>query len=258
MTPSHEDAVRSSFRQQVDLFTGEDSPFASQTNPQTGWLEPVADHLLALEIACGAAHVAEDLAPLVRAVVGVDLTRELLVLGAGRLRDRGVGNVVLQEGNAERLPFLDGSFDLVYCRASLHHMEEPRRALSEMARVCRPGGRVAVSDLLAPGPDSRDAFDAVHRLLDPSHVRAFLAEELVGAFPESLVVPPLTRSSIRMPLDVVMTARSDRSRLCELLDAEIDGGAATGLEPVREGDALSVEFVMGTLSARRVSSSALR
>jgi len=82
--------------------------------------------------------------------MGIDLTVALLELGAARLAAANVRNVVLQEGNAEALPFVADSFDLVYCLAALHHIGDPVRAVEEMTRVCRPGGRVVLSDLITP------------------------------------------------------------------------------------------------------------
>ncbi len=52
-------------------------------------------------------------------------------------------------GSGDALPFEDGSFDLVLTVAALHHIAEPgavRATLAEMARVCRPGGRIVVWD----------------------------------------------------------------------------------------------------------------
>jgi ubiquinone/menaquinone biosynthesis C-methylase UbiE len=136
----------------------------------TSWVEPLDEHMIVLDVACGAAHVAEELAPHVRQVVGLDLTPDLLRLGADRLREAGVGNVLLQEGNAADLPFLDQSFDLVLCRSALHHFRHPSDMVREMARVCRRGGRVVVSDMVAPNAEVKEAFDDVHRHLDPSHM----------------------------------------------------------------------------------------
>lgn len=249
MTPTHEETVRSSFRNQVVLFSGEDSPFAARGNPNLAWLGPIGDGTVALELACGAAHVAEELAPHVRAIVGVDLTPELLALGGARLRAAGITNVVLQEGHAEHLPFLDDSFDLVYCRASLHHFADPRAAVHEMARVCCAGGHVALSDLVVDDPEVRETFDAVHRLLDPSHVRALTDDELVALLPAGVDVSLAEPVQIRFPLDAVITEQSNRERVYELLGAEIDGGPRTGLEPAWEDGAMTVAFATRALQA---------
>src|SRR5256714_10925133 len=115
---THDDVVRRSFEQQVGLFVGDDSPFARRPASTLAWLEPLDAGMVVLDVACGAAHAAEVAAPHVRQVVGIDLTRALLELGARRLAEQGVTNVLLQEANAESLPFVDESFDLVCCRSS--------------------------------------------------------------------------------------------------------------------------------------------
>ena len=176
----HDAVVRSSFKQQVGLFIGDESPFRRRTASTLSWIEPLAPAMIVLEVACGAAHVSEVAAPHVRQVVGIDLTPELLEIGAQRLAGAGVGNVLLQEGNAAALPFVDASFDLVICRASVHHFADPETSVAEMARVCRPGGRVVVSDMIAPAPEVRDSFDALHRCIDPSHRRALTEAELAA------------------------------------------------------------------------------
>jgi ubiquinone/menaquinone biosynthesis C-methylase UbiE len=179
----HNAVVRQSFERQVPLFSGPNSPFASRSGALS-WIDPLDEGMIVLDVACGASHAAEPIAPRVRQVVGIDLTRALLHLGAQRLHDHGIGNVLLQEANAECLPFTDESFDVVYCRSSLHHFADPQRAVAEMVRVCRRGGRIVLVDLIAPSGDVREPFDQVHRLIDPSHVRSFLEEELAELLPD--------------------------------------------------------------------------
>ena len=104
----HDDVVRASFSRQVGLFSGPDSPFVRRPAGTVEQLEPLDDDMLVLDVCCGAAHAAEVVAPRVRQVVGVDLTVSLLELGAARLAAAGVGNVLLQEGNAQALPFVAG------------------------------------------------------------------------------------------------------------------------------------------------------
>jgi SAM-dependent methyltransferase len=241
----HRETVRQSFRRQVGLFSGPDSPFARRND---GWLEPLSSQDVVLEVACGAAHVAESIAGKVRTVIGLDLTKELLALGAGRLRAAGVTNVVLQEGDAEAMPFVDGMFDVVYCRASLHHMAVPAQAVREMARVCRPGGRVVVNDLVAPAAEVRDVFDHVHRLLDPSHARAFLEDELPAALPPHLRLTHGETTSVRFPVTIAYNEQSDVAAVEAALRADLAGGPPTGLEPTEEEDGrLVVAFTSCTI-----------
>jgi SAM-dependent methyltransferase len=190
---------------------------------------------------------------MVRHVVGVDLTAALLEVGAQRLREHGIANVLLQEANAEALPFIEGSFDIVFCRSSLHHFADPERAVTEMSRVCRVGGRIVLVDLVAPEPDVRDRFDHVHRLLDLSHVRTFLERELAEVLPggiDDLVFADM--STIRLPIDVAFSEQSDRAQILASLAAESAGlGEPTGFEPAEEDGTFVVSFITCVVQSER-------
>jgi ubiquinone/menaquinone biosynthesis C-methylase UbiE len=240
----HAEVVRRSFERQVPLFSGPDSPFAQRASSSLAWIEPLTDDMIVLDVACGAAHASEPVAPRVRQVVGVDLTAALLRVGAQRLRDAGIDNVLLQEADAEALPFVDDSFAVVFCRSSLHHFADPTRAVAEMQRVSRTGGRVVLVDLVAPTPEVRERFDHVHRLIDPSHVRTFLEAELAELLPGGFAA--LTygdTSTFRLPVDVAFTDQTERAQVLAILDAEVQGrGDPTGFEPVDDDGKLVVSF----------------
>ena len=247
----HDDVVRASFTRQVGLFSGPDSPFVRRPGGSVvERLEPFDTDMLALDVACGAGHAAEVVAPNVRLVMGLDLTVGLLELGATRLAEAGVRNVVLQEGNAEALPFVADSFDLVYCLAALHHIGDPIKATREMVRVCRPGGRVVLSDLITPSAEVRDTFDEMHRRLDPSHGRACLEAELVGLLPDGHELTYGATASTRMPISIAYTEQSDTETVEAALRAELAGGPPTGLEPsVADDGTLLVAFWTSTVHA---------
>jgi len=247
----HDDVVRASFSRQVGLFSGPDSPFVRRAvGTVVERLEPLGSDMVALDVACGAGHAAEVVAPEVRLVMGIDLTVALLELGAARLAAANVRNVVLQEGNAEALPFVADSFDLVYCLAALHHIGDPVRAVEEMTRVCRPGGRVVLSDLITPSADVRDTFDGLHRRLDPSHGHAFLEAELVDLLPEGHELTYGATASTRMPISIAYTEQSDTEAVEAALRAELAGGPPTGLEPSEADDGtLLVAFWTSTVHA---------
>ena len=247
--------VRKSFERQVGLFRGEDSPFAGPRAAARGasWLGPMAGDEIVLDVACGAGHVVEEVAPWVRQVVGVDLTRALLTLGAGRLRDRGITNVLLQEGDAAHLPFLDESFDLVCCRAALHHFPDPAGPVAEMARVCRPGGRVVVLDMVATSAAVRDAFDDLHRHVDPSHAGVLLAAELTELVGTTVgpVRSSRTTDPVRFPLDLLLREAAEPDVVVAAVQAELAGGAPTGFDPSLEDDQLRVAFTNAVVDAVR-------
>jgi ubiquinone/menaquinone biosynthesis C-methylase UbiE len=119
MADDHEAMVRRSFERQIGLFSGRDSPFARRSPGPLTWIEPLDREMVVLDVACGAQHAAEQVARQVREVVGIDLTPALLDVGAQRLRANGITNVLLQEGNAERLPFVGESFHVV--SAGVHY-----------------------------------------------------------------------------------------------------------------------------------------
>lgn len=245
----HDDLVRASFGRQVGLFSGPDSPFVRRPAGTVEQLEPLDEDMLVLDVCCGAAHAAEVVAPRVRQVVGVDLTVDLLELGAARLAAAGVGNVLLQEGNAQALPFVAGSFDVVYCFASLHHVGDPGTAVAEMARVAAPGGRIVVQDLIVPVPDARERFDDVHRRLDPSHRRAHLEAELVELLPSGAELTYAATTESRFPISIAYTGQSDVEGAEAALRGELAGGPETGLEPHDDDGTLTVSFWMSTLQA---------
>jgi ubiquinone/menaquinone biosynthesis C-methylase UbiE len=249
----HDHVVRRSFEKQAGLFVGDDSPFARRPASALAWLEPLAPDMVVLDVACGAAHAAEQAAPHVRQVVGIDLTPSLLELGADRLRQAGITNVLLQEGNAAELPCVDDSFDLVVCRGALHHFMDPGAAVAEMARVCRPGGRVVAADMVAPNAEVRGAFDNLHRCLDPSHAGVLLEAELAELLRDK--VGPLaygeTSEPFRIAVEHIMTDAADRDAVAQVLEAELAGGDATGFDPVLEDGQTLVSFTNTVVHAVR-------
>ena len=85
--------------------------------------------------------------PTIKSFVGIDTLDEMLEVAQEKL---GVlpFPARLQRGDAHRLPFADGSFDTVIGSLCLCSMERPAEVVQEMARVCRPGGKVLI---LEPG-----------------------------------------------------------------------------------------------------------
>ena len=130
-----------------------------------------------LDVATGGGHTAAALAGRCGRVVASDLTPPMLREARGTAEHRA-GNVVFAAADAEALPFRDAAFDRVTCRIAPHHFPDVRTALSEMARVTRPGGRIGVIDSVVPSEPSLDAFlNGVEKVRDPSHVRSYRVEE---------------------------------------------------------------------------------
>jgi ArsR family transcriptional regulator len=105
------------------------------------------------DLGCGTGRVSEALAPFVAGVIAVDTSAAMLQ--AARKRLQAFGNVDLRRGDLEALPIDDGLLDAATLMLVLHHVTEPARALAEVARVLKPGGRLIVVDML---PHDREHY----------------------------------------------------------------------------------------------------
>ena len=135
-----------------------------------------------LDVACGPGNFTRAFAGAAgdgAVVVGLDASRTMLAQAA---RERPSGSIAWIRGSATELPFRDGTFDAVCCFAALYLIEEPLRAVEEIARVLAPGGRVALLSSVGRGPVPVAATDAVVRRL--TGVRIFGRDELTDALRE--------------------------------------------------------------------------
>jgi ubiquinone/menaquinone biosynthesis C-methylase UbiE len=133
---------------------------------------------LALDVATGTGNTAFALAPHVRRVIGVDLTREMLA-EAGRIAaEKNIRNVHWVIGNAERLPFEDETFDLYAVRAAPHHFMNIDAFVAEAFRVLRPDRDATFIDCAPPLP-ARDVLHEVEVRRDPSHILSLTVDEWV-------------------------------------------------------------------------------
>lgn len=96
-----------------------------------------------LEIGCGTGVHARLLAEAGARVVAVDLTPTAVELTRRRLEHAAL-DADVREADAEALPFAGSSFDFVWSWGVIHHSENTDRVISEIARVLRPGGRLAL------------------------------------------------------------------------------------------------------------------
>ena len=137
-------------------------------------------------------------------VVGVDLAEESLAEARERATRAGVSErVSFLHGDAEALPLADGSVDAVLCECALCLFLDRPRAAAELARIVRPGGRIALSDVTA------DA-DAL-----PPELRTLAARVacIAGAEPLAATVRLLEAGGI-----AVETTEDHRGALAELLE----------------------------------------
>jgi ubiquinone/menaquinone biosynthesis C-methylase UbiE len=105
-----------------------------------------------LEIAPGPGYFCIELARLGNyAIRGVDLSADMVRI-AREKADQAGADVEFQQGNASNLPYPRDTFDFLVCRAAFKNFAQPVRALQEMSRVLKPGGRGLIVDLRRDAP----------------------------------------------------------------------------------------------------------
>jgi SAM-dependent methyltransferase len=117
-----------------------------------------------LEVACGSGIFLAEQASHVRHVAGIDLSEVQLDLARQRLADRvAAGTAEIVRGDAASLPWADGHLSVVTCMGSREAFPDPARALGEMHRVLRPGGRAVVTmgARVAEGTETHQVLGAV-------------------------------------------------------------------------------------------------
>ncbi len=134
---------------------------------------------LALDLACGPGTLALRFAKHVRWICALDFTPAILA----RARHKAAEEALLDKfsfaiGDAQVLPFADGSLDLAVTSYSLHHISDPERVVREMARVVKRGGRVGLIDIVVPEePKVRELNHRIESIRDHSHSRSLTQPE---------------------------------------------------------------------------------
>jgi SAM-dependent methyltransferase len=135
-----------------------------------------------IDVACGPGNITRGLVGALGEhglAIGIDASATML---ARAVRDTRSTQVAYLRGNAQALPFHAACADAVCCYAALYLFDDPLAALAEMARVLRPGGRIAILTSCARGPSP---LRALARLATaPSGVRVFGRDEVTGALRE--------------------------------------------------------------------------
>jgi len=134
---------------------------------------------LAVDLACGPGTLALRFAKHVRWICAYDLTPAIL----RRARQKAAQEGLLRKldfviGDAQTLPFADGSLDLAVTSYSLHHISDPARVIREMARVVKRGGHVGLIDVVVPeDPKVRALNHRIEWIRDHSHCRSLTLAE---------------------------------------------------------------------------------
>jgi ubiquinone/menaquinone biosynthesis C-methylase UbiE len=176
------------------------------------FLAPFDGNEVALDAGCGTGSLTFALASFVAEVVGVDTNREYLEAG----RAAAPSNVRLLEGDVTALPFGYAEFDLACSHRVLHHVRRPELAVSELARVTRPGGRLFIADQLgSTDPLKSLELDRFERRRDPSHQRLLPDADIRGYLDANdlvLLASEVTREQVDVERRLELAGFDDEER----------------------------------------------
>jgi|SRR5271166_202161 len=181
-----------------------------------------------IDFACGPGFVGMAFAEKGALVTGVDVTDRFLEHANAEAKRRQLANISFRAGNVEALAIAPDTFDLAVCRFAFHHFGNPVKALCEMKRVTRPGGRIVIVDMIgSENQQFADYHNRVERLCDPSHARAIPASEFERMFAENrLVVLSRFQRETSYGLSEWMAhggpSRENRAAIVAMMEASID------------------------------------
>lgn len=119
-------------------------------------------------------------------VVGVDMLPDMVRLARRHAADAGVAIVSFVQAEIESLPFRDATFDVVVSNCVINLCADKERVLAEACRVLRPGGRLAVADIVAVAPLPAEALEDL----------ALHAGCVAGAAPLQSIAPMLRAAGV--------------------------------------------------------------
>jgi ubiquinone/menaquinone biosynthesis C-methylase UbiE len=193
-----------------------------------------------LDVGCGTGRLCAALEALGSRTAGVDASAEMLAVARSRLPE----GTVLEQANAESLPFGDASFDRVTMQLSVHLLDRPA-AFAETVRVLVPGGRIAICTF---DPASFERFFLCR--LFPSVLEIDLGRfppaerleaELLAAGLEAVRVTPLYHEKVRTKADTLERIRGRYISTLQLIgDEELEAGLARAERELPE------RFVVGS------------
>ena len=156
------------------------------------------DHVLEVGVGTG---INAPLYPRNCHVTGIDFSAKMLEKAHERVERKGRRNVSLQEMDAANLSFADNSFDIVYAPYVISVVSDPVRVVSEMRRVCRPGGKIIIlNHFRSPNP----LLAKVERAISPFTVHIGFKSDLdLPGFLAQAELKPISVQKVSFPPHLV-------------------------------------------------------
>ncbi len=214
----------------------------------------ISMHDKVLDVATGTGYMAIAIADVGAEVIATDFTLEMLLKSRTALEGRGKTGLALAD--ADRLAFMDNSFDAVTCRVSVHHFANPQLAIGEMARVCKTGGRVMIMDVVSSEDKSKsDLHNQMGKLRDQSEVRQWQCSEIERMVKKAgLTVTKVESWSHVMAFDEwIRLGGADPETTKKIRQMMIDSmdGDKAGLSPEFRDGELVFTWTTGIIVARK-------
>ncbi len=227
MTQNQHDLIKQAFSKQASKF---DQSRSVANRLHLEWMLAnlsIHSEYNVLDLAAGTGIFSRAIAPFVRRLTAIDLTPAMLEQGTHGAQSDSLSNIAFVQGAGERLPFPNSTFDMAVTRFAVHHFAEPYFQVKELARVVRPGGVVAIIDLVAPDDSLLAAtYNHLERLRDPSHSKALTTNALIAlAKAEGLNIDHVASQQIEVNvknwLDLSQPPTDARTTIFERLNEEL-------------------------------------
>lgn len=178
-----------------------------------------------LDVATGGGHTAIALAKCVNQVVAIDITPEMLAEAKMASSQEGISNIAFRTEDVHNLNISDCQFDIVASRFAVHHFSDVNRALREMCRVLKPGGKFYILDCsVFDGEEPEKEINRIELLRDSSHLCSYsprLWHQLLKELPLTIEHKFLFEELYELPrwFDRMGTDQNSREEIFRILNS---------------------------------------
>ncbi len=179
----------------------------------------------ALDVATGGGHTAISLAKRVEQVVAIDITPEMLAEAEKASSLEDISNITFRAEDVHNLNIPDCQFDIVTSRFAAHHFSDVKKALQEMCRVLKPGGKLYILDCsVFDGVEPEKEINRIELLRDSLHQCSYspcLWHQLLKELPLTIDQTSLLREQYELPqwFDRMGTDQNSREEIFRILSS---------------------------------------
>jgi ubiquinone/menaquinone biosynthesis C-methylase UbiE len=183
-----------------------------------------SSEVIALDVATGGGHTAIALAKHVEQVTAIDITPQMLAEAEKASSIESISNITFRAEDVHNLNIPDCQFDIVASRFAAHHFSDIKKALREMCRVLKHGGKFYILDCsVLDGEEPEKDMNRIELLRDSSHRYSYsprLWQELLKELPLTIEQTSLLKDRYELPqwFDRMRTDKSSREEIFHILN----------------------------------------